>query len=236
MQIAKTGICGSDVHYLKEAKIGNYVLDKPMGLGHESSGVLVKVGSAASARGFVVEDRVALEPGMSCKSCEFCLSGKYHVSICFNFRDAFSDLWLTGVSSARTWSSLRPRRMPMGRYVGTVRPYLPLCRHEGASADMSSDALTADMVHILPDSVSLEDGAMIEPLAVATHAVSTLGQCKSDQVVFVFGAGPVGLLSMAVAKALGARRVVAVDINPDRLEFAKTHYATDSFLPVRLDA
>jgi D-xylulose reductase len=92
--------------------------------------------------------------------------------------------------------------------------------------------LPADMLHRLPDSVTDEDGAMMEPLAVAVHSVHTLGQCRSNDVVFVFGAGPVGLLCMAVAKAIGARRVVAVDINQARLDFAKSYAATDIIIPV----
>ena len=92
--------------------------------------------------------------------------------------------------------------------------------------------LPADLCHPIPDEVSYEDGAMIEPLAVGVHSVSTLGQCTSNQSVVVFGCGPVGLLCMAVAKALGARRVVAVDINQERLEFAKTYAATDIYIPV----
>jgi len=71
----------------------------------------------------------------------------------------------------------------------------------------------------------------MEPLAVGIHSVSTVAQVRVDQVVAVFGAGPVGLLCMAVAKALGARRVIAIDINQDRLEFAKSYAANDVFLP-----
>jgi D-xylulose reductase len=70
--------------------------------------------------------------------------------------------------------------------------------------------LSADLLHLLPESVSMEDGAMMEPLAVGVHSISTLGKMKSGWSVAVFGAGPVGLLCMAVAKALGAKRVVAV--------------------------
>jgi L-iditol 2-dehydrogenase/D-xylulose reductase len=92
--------------------------------------------------------------------------------------------------------------------------------------------LPADMLHPLPESVTDEDGAMMEPLAVAVHAVHSLGQCRSNQVVLVFGAGPVGLLCMAVAKAVGARRVIAVDINQARLDFAKSYAATDVIIPV----
>jgi D-xylulose reductase len=83
--------------------------------------------------------------------------------------------------------------------------------------------------------VSLEDGAMMEPLSVAVHSVSTLGKLKSGQNVVVFGAGPVGLLIMAVAKALGAKKIVAVDINEERLKFAKQYAATDIFVPVSRD-
>lgn len=88
------------------------------------------------------------------------------------------------------------------------------------------------MCHPLPEKVSMEDGAMMEPLSVGVHAVSTLGQLKSDQSIVVFGAGPVGLLCMAVAKGLGARRIIAVDINEDRLKFAKGYAASETFSPV----
>lgn len=91
--------------------------------------------------------------------------------------------------------------------------------------------LPADLLHPLPDVVTDEAGAMMEPLAVGIHSVSNLGKLRTDQNVIVFGAGPVGLLCMAVAKALGARRIVAVDINQDRLDFAKNYAATDIYLP-----
>jgi threonine dehydrogenase-like Zn-dependent dehydrogenase len=80
--------------------------------------------------------------------------------------------------------------------------------------------------------VSFEDGALIEPLAVGVHSVKNLGGCKSNDSVVIFGCGPVGLLCMAVAKALGARRVIAVDINKERLDFAKSYAATDIYIPV----
>ena len=71
----------------------------------------------------------------------------------------------------------------------------------------------------------------MEPLAVAVHAVRFLGKLSAGQSVVVFGCGPVGLLCMAVAKALGASRIIAVDIVPSRVEFAVNYAATESFLP-----
>jgi threonine dehydrogenase-like Zn-dependent dehydrogenase len=74
---------------------------------------------------------------------------------------------------------------------------------------------------------------MIEPLAVGVHSVAKLGGFQSGQNIVVFGAGPVGLLCMAVAKALGAKKIFAVDINKERLDFAKGYAATDIYQPVR---
>lgn len=71
----------------------------------------------------------------------------------------------------------------------------------------------------------------MEPLSVGVHSVFNIGGLRGGQSVVVFGAGPVGLLCMAVAKALGASRVIAVDIVPSRLDFAKDYAASDIYLP-----
>lgn len=73
--------------------------------------------------------------------------------------------------------------------------------------------------------------SQIEPLAVAVHAVANIAGLRTNQTIAIWGAGPVGLLSMAVAKALGASRIIAVDIVPSRLEFAKGYAATETFVP-----
>jgi D-xylulose reductase len=71
----------------------------------------------------------------------------------------------------------------------------------------------------------------MEPLSVATHALSALASFRTSQSIAVFGAGPVGLLCMAVAKALGARRIITIDIVPARLDFAKQYVGAEPFLP-----
>jgi D-xylulose reductase len=81
------------------------------------------------------------------------------------------------------------------------------------------------------DSNRIEHIEQMEPLSVGIHSVANLGGLRANEKVIVFGAGPVGLLCMAVAKALGASRVIAVDIVPSRLEFAKNYAATDTYLP-----
>lgn len=61
MHVRAIGICGSDVHYYEHGRIGKYVVEQPMVIGHESAGTIVAVGSAVDpAR---IGETVALEPG-----------------------------------------------------------------------------------------------------------------------------------------------------------------------------
>jgi D-xylulose reductase len=193
IEVKKTGICGSDVHFLADGCIGDYVVKKPMVLGHESSGVVKKVG--AKVKSLKAGDRVALEPGATCRICDFCKSGKYQLC-----RDM-------------VFAATPPTDGTLARYY----------------------RLPADVAYKIPESMSLEDGAMIEPLSVAVHAVASTGGFRSTQSCVVFGAGPVGLLCMAVAHALGAERVIAVDIVSHRLQFAKSYAATHTWLPPKMN-
>ncbi|HQI76818.1 MAG TPA: alcohol dehydrogenase catalytic domain-containing protein, partial [Candidatus Latescibacteria bacterium] len=72
----------------------------------------------------------------------------------------------------------------------------------------------------IPDEVSFDEAALLEPLAVAMHAVKQSEHVKNE-VVAVVGVGPIGLLAVQCAKSAGARTVVAVDINEDRLAIAR---------------
>ena len=79
--------------------------------------------------------------------------------------------------------------------------------------------LPEDYCFKLPEHVSLEEGVLLEPASVAVH-MARLVDVKLGQSVVVFGAGTVGLLCGAVAKAFGAKKVVLVDILEKKLEFA----------------
>lgn len=57
----------SDVHYWQRGRIGDFVLNTPIILGHESAGTVVEVGS--SVKNVKVGDRVAIEPGVPCRRC-----------------------------------------------------------------------------------------------------------------------------------------------------------------------
>jgi L-iditol 2-dehydrogenase len=71
------GICGSDLHYYSHGRIGDYIVKFPFILGHECAGTIVEKGSEVLA--LQVGDRVALEPGVPCGKCEFCLGGQYNL-------------------------------------------------------------------------------------------------------------------------------------------------------------
>lgn len=88
--------------------------------------------------------------------------------------------------------------------------------------------LPEDFCYKLPDNVPLEYGALVEPLSVGVH-ITRQADIKPGESVVVFGCGPVGLLCMAVAKGFGASKIVAVDINEDRLAFAQQYAATHTF-------
>jgi L-iditol 2-dehydrogenase len=72
----------------------------------------------------------------------------------------------------------------------------------------------------IPDQLTDEDGAMLEPLGVALHTVD-LGHLRTGMTVGVLGCGPIGLLAIQLARLSGAVQVVATDRLPHRLEAAR---------------
>ena len=169
-------------------------MKEPMVLGHESSGVIVEVGSGVTS--LKVGDRVAMEPGQPCYHCSRCKEGTYH--LCYTMK----------------FGSTPPFDGTLGKYY----------------------ALSADLCYKLPDNVSLEEGALTEPTAVAVHAVRQGGFIVGNRVI-VFGAGPVGLLCAGVAKGFGARKVVVIDIQDQRLEFARNWVlgGCETFKPAQVE-
>ncbi|KAH6676457.1 sorbitol dehydrogenase [Halenospora varia] len=110
-----------------------------------------------------------------------------------------------------------------------------------ASPPYSHGALTKffkapeDFCYKLPADMGLDEGVLVEPLAVAVH-VARLADVRVGQDIVVFGAGTVGLLCAAVSKAMGAGRIISVDVNSSRLEFAEKFSSTGSYLPEKGDS
>lgn len=88
----------------------------------------------------------------------------------------------------------------------------------------------ASWCHKLPDNMELDHGALLEPLSVAIHAANRAHVAIGSSVL-VLGAGAVGLLSAAVAKASGATTIAIADISKERVEFAlKNGFATNGYV------
>lgn len=81
----------------------------------------------------------------------------------------------------------------------------------------------------IPDSMTHDDGAMLEPLGVAIHSVD-LGKIKAGMSVGVFGCGPIGLLIIQMAKLSGAAQIIATDKLVNRVDAAKRFGASHAFL------
>lgn len=77
IRVESVGICGSDVHYYKHGKIGPFVVEKPLILGHELSGVITEVGSAVDRTR--IGEPVAVEPQRACGKCKQCIEGRYNL-------------------------------------------------------------------------------------------------------------------------------------------------------------
>ncbi len=99
-------------------------------------------------------------------------------------------------------------------------PYMVFAGHGGCDGALREYLVwPTDLLHPLPDTVSDAEGAMLEPLGVAIHALD-LAHLRLGASVGVFGAGPIGLLLVQLARAAGAGTVLAVGPLPHRREAA----------------
>ena len=183
VQIQRVGVCGSDVHYFKQGRIGDFVVRAPMILGHESAGLVVSAGAEVTR--FKAGDRVTIEPGYTCGKCRYCRSG--HYNLCPDV----------------VFMATPPVDGAMAEYV--VWP--------------------EDFIFPLPDNMTFDDGAMMEPLSVGLWAVER-AQVRPGDSVAIFGCGPIGLLTLQAARIAGATTMICIDIEPSRLARAASLGAT----------
>lgn len=80
--LAYGGICGSDMHYYQDGRVGHSVVKDPMVLGHELTALVLEVGQ--DVKDVAVGDRVAINPSLPCGTCDMCQQGEENV--CFNMK------------------------------------------------------------------------------------------------------------------------------------------------------
>ncbi|WP_369045851.1 NAD(P)-dependent alcohol dehydrogenase [Sinomonas sp. P10A9] len=189
VQVAAVGVCGSDIHYYQHGRIGEYVVDHPLVLGHELSGRIAAVGAKVDpAR---VGQRVAVEPQRPCRTCAQCKAGRYNLC-------------------------------PDIEFYATP----PI---DGAFTEYV--AIQGDFAYEIPDAISDEAAALIEPLSVGIWACQR-ADIRPGSRVLIAGAGPIGIIAAQTARAFGASEVYISDISPQRLAFALEHGATHALDPL----
>ena len=176
------GICGSDMHYFRHARTGDFQVTSPLVLGHEIAGEIVEI--AGDAPGLSVGDRIAVNPSRWCGHCGFCREGR--PNLCEN-------IFFMG-SASKT-------------------PHM-----QGGFATLF-DAVPAQCVKV-PAGTPAQAAALAEPLAVCLHAVAR-AEPVAGRHVAIFGAGPIGLLTMLAAKRAGAASLTAFDVAAAPLDFAR---------------
>ena len=186
LEVRSVGICASDVHYFQHGSIGKYVIKEPMVLGHEASGVVIAYGDGVT--NVNVGDRIAVEPGVPCRFCSLCKSGRYNLC-----KDV--------------------------RFLATPPVNGALCKYL---------VHAAEFCHKLPDDLSFDEGALMEPLSVGIHACRR-GKVSRGTKVLIMGAGPIGLATLLAAKHSGAGMVAITDVRQERLEVSKTIGADITF-------
>lgn len=183
VRVKSVGVCGSDVHYYTHGRIGPFVVESPLVLGHEMAGIIEAVGKGVSEER--ISERVAVEPGVPDRTCEFCRRGRYN--LCPNIK------------------------------------FMATPPVDGAFLDYI--VIPSDFAFKLPDRISLDEGALMEPLSVGVYAVHRSG-LKAGQTVLIIGAGPIGLVTLQAARAAGAGSITVIDLDLGRLTLAKKLGAT----------
>ncbi|KAG8483016.1 hypothetical protein CXB51_021872 [Gossypium anomalum] len=226
VRMKAVGICGSDVHYLKTMRCADFVVKEPMVIGHECAGIIEEVGS--EVKNLVPGDRVALEPGISCWRCDLCKDGRYNLCPEMKFLPLHQFMVLLPIRLTFKLHFSIGSSLLFGAYFATKIAY-----SKGFQDTIVIVVHPADLCFKLPDNVSLEEGAMCEPLSVGVHACRR-ANIGPETNVLVMGAGPIGLVTMMAARAFGAPRIVIVDVDDNRLSVAK-NLGADGIVKVSTD-
>jgi len=128
--------------------------------------------------------------------------------------------------------------LPCRRCVNCKNGRVNICidmRYCGAPGSVGSlskfHALPADMAPHIPDNISWEVAGSIQPLAIGVQ-IGKRADLRPHMTLAIIGCGPIGLITAAVAHAYSARKIIGIDINPGRVEFAKKYISPLTGKPI----
>ena len=192
VRVTTVGVCGSDVHYYRNGRLGPFVVDAPLILGHELSGRIAGIGDGVAADR--LGERVAIEPQRPCRVCGQCKAGRYNLC-------------------------------PDMEFYATP----PI---DGAFCDYVT--IQADFAHPVPDAVSDEAAALLEPLSVGIAAARKGGVVPGSRVL-IAGSGPIGVIAAQAVRAFGAAEIIVSDPVAERRDMARRFGATATVDPAAED-
>jgi len=175
IRVAKTSICGTDLHIVEWDDWAARTIRVPMAIGHEYVGTVAAMGS--EVEGLTMGQRVSGEGHIVCGRCRNCQAGRRH--LCIN---------TVGVGVNR----------------------------DGAFAEYV--AIPGTNVQPIPDEIPDDVASILDPLGNAVHTSLHFDLVGED--VLITGAGPIGMMAVAIARHVGARFVVVTDVRAHRLELA----------------
>jgi Zn-dependent alcohol dehydrogenase len=203
VKIAATGLCGSDLHALEG---GRRVVPFPTVLGHEAGGVVAETGPGVTR--LRTGDHVVLSIVPSCGRCARCRRGRP------NYCDVAAEAMNAGTLLDGT-GRLRRGDQPVHHFLA-VSSFAEYAVVPESGAVAVSERIPLDRAALISCAVLTGVGA----------AVNT-AQVQPGSRVAVFGCGGIGLNAVQGARICGAERIVAVDVQADKLELARRFGATD---------
>ncbi len=225
VRVKTVGICGSDLHWVREGGIGGATLKQPLVLGHEFAGVV----TSGERQG----DRVAIDPAIVCHTCEYCRQGK--PNLCTNIRFAGHERQDGGLRETIAWPEecLIPLPDKLSYAEGAMLEPLGVAMHAAnlaqLQAGMSVGVFGCGPIGLLTIQVALLVGAIhvyaSEPLPHRMEAARRLGALEwkpSQQVDVAFeAAGENEAVEAALTSTRPGGRVILIGIPADdRTAFA----------------
>jgi L-iditol 2-dehydrogenase len=235
IRVGSVGVCGSDVHYFEHGRIGPYVVDRPLVLGHEAGGRIAAVGPGVTT--LLAGQRVSIEPGVPCRSCPQCLAGHYNLcphvrffatpphdgafaeyvvmpaAFVFAIPDSISDdeAGLIEPLSVGVWSCRRTGVSPSDRVLITGAGPIGLIAAQVARAFGAADVLVTD---VNPERLALAETMGFATLDVTGRSVAEHGY-QAD--VLIECSGQARATWDAVSTLAPAARAVLVGMGGDEV-------------------
>jgi L-iditol 2-dehydrogenase len=236
VRVTAVGVCGSDVHYYEHGRIGRYVVDAPLILGHEAGGYVASVGP--DVKSIEVGQRVSIEPGIPCRSCAQCLGGRYNLCPDVNFfatpphdgafceyvvmpeafvypvPDSVSDdaAGLIEPLSVGVWACRRANVAPGDRVLVTGAGPIGLIAAQTALAYGAKDVAITD---VNSHRLQLAEALGIRAIDVSSVA---LGESAFEPSVLLECSGNQKATAAAVTSMARAGRVVLIGLGGDELQ------------------